>query len=137
MTISRSFWQNTSGAAAVEFSLVALPFLAMSIGIIEVGRSISVQSDIIHAADKAERAIMLNNMNSDGSDEDIRSLVDPVIRKSIQLGHPEKVRISVSDQTVDGENFRKLTISYPVGAMIPGLDNFIPDITVNRLIPAD
>lgn len=53
----RGFVRNKSGAAALEFAMVALPFLAMIICIIEVGVDFLFFSQIDYAAHKAAQEI--------------------------------------------------------------------------------
>jgi len=53
----RGFVRNKSGAAALEFAMVAMPFLAMIICIIEVGVDFLFFSQIDYAAHKAAQEI--------------------------------------------------------------------------------
>ena len=57
MRRARRFGQDKSGAAALEFAMVALPFLAMILCIIEVGVDFLFFSQIDYAAHKAAQEV--------------------------------------------------------------------------------
>lgn len=133
----RRFLRSNSGATAVEFSLVVGPLLALCIGIVEVGRTLSVQSDIIHAAEKAQRAIMLNGLHSGQELPDILAVIDPIIRDTFKVGYSEKLTIAIKEKNIAGERFKELTVNYPVGALIPFVGNVLPEVSVTRLIPSE
>mgnify|MGYP000403917976 CR=1 FL=1 len=53
----RSFLKATKGAVAVEFALVALPFLFLLMGILQIGLIFFVQTDLDNASAEARRLI--------------------------------------------------------------------------------
>jgi Flp pilus assembly pilin Flp len=63
----RTFIAESSGAAAVEFALVALPLVLLTIGIVEVGRAIFTQQSLTHAIDHAARSLYINPALTDAA----------------------------------------------------------------------
>lgn len=56
----RNFWHDQRGAAALEFALIALPLILLTIGVVEVGRAIFTQQSLSYAVDHAARRLYLD-----------------------------------------------------------------------------
>lgn len=56
----RTLYRSCSGATAVEFALVALPFIALIVGMVEVSRVVMTHSVLQFAVEKAARCAALN-----------------------------------------------------------------------------
>ena len=57
-------WRNRRAATAVEFALIALPFVMLLIGIVEIGMVFMVASALESATDVAARQIRIGAMQS-------------------------------------------------------------------------
>ncbi len=69
-SLSRQFAEKTTGAVAVEFALIALPFLATLLVIMEEGLDLYMKSAIEHATTEAARSIFTGaaqNMTLNGA----------------------------------------------------------------------
>ncbi|MBN9433393.1 MAG: pilus assembly protein [Bosea sp.] len=53
----RGFWRNNRGATAVEFGLIALPFLGLIAGLLETGLMMFADSALDQATNRAARMI--------------------------------------------------------------------------------
>jgi Flp pilus assembly protein TadG len=56
---TRRFWRHEEGATAVEFAIVAVPFLMIVLGTFEFGRAFNARNDMAREMDIAERAILI------------------------------------------------------------------------------
>ena len=55
------------GATAVEFALVVPVFLAMTIGVVEMGRALWIKATMQHAVELTTRYFMVNNSATDAT----------------------------------------------------------------------
>jgi Flp pilus assembly pilin Flp len=72
-----NFLRDQTGSTAVEFALIALPLVLLTIGVVEVGRAIFTQQSLSYAVDHAVRELYI--------DKDligIDSILDPQAIKS-------------------------------------------------------
>ena len=60
------FRRNRDGAAAVEFAIVATPFLALMFGILDLGLVFLVSTTLENAVDEASRTIRTGELQSAG-----------------------------------------------------------------------
>lgn len=83
------FWRNESGAAALEFALVAIPLLMFTFGITEFGRAVFMQQSLSYATDIVARQLYLDPNRSEAA---IRS----DILSNLLLGEPSQLQVAVS-----------------------------------------
>lgn len=114
----KRFCKDTSGAAALEFALVAVPLVMFTFGIMEVGRALFMQQSLSHATDIAARMLYLD---PDTPVADLRAaIVDELF-----LGDPDLLDVTLSAaNTVTGTaRFRTMTMSvdYDFLSIVPGI----------------
>lgn len=98
----RQFLSDQSGASAVEFALVALPLILLTVGIVEVGRAIFTQQSLSYAIDHAVRGLYL------GQPLDGISLKEAILAESFlvdqtRLGLPQLELLALSGGPDDAE----------------------------------
>lgn len=116
-----------NGAAAVEFALVGLVSITLTLGIIEFGRSIYMRTEMSYAMDLAQRKILTNPGVANTE-------VETIIRKAITFESPASLIITFGSTTVNGLLFRTVLISYPVTLLIPGLISRSFMLKIDRLV---
>lgn len=115
------------GATAVEFALVAWIFILFVLGIIEVGRALDVRNQISRAADAGSRKVMVaTGVDPEG---DARTAA----KAALTTADPNDLIVTVTSETVDGLDYRKITVSYPFKPMLAGIIAPVP-LSVERLI---
>lgn len=137
MTLHRFslMWRSQSGATAVEFALVCFPLLLLVFGIIEFGHVLYVRNDLAQAADIAARTVLIGQVPRDASDSQAQATLVTTIRESFQGGDPALLQIAVSRETVDGIDFRVLSIEYPFRLLLTGLSESPLSLELSRRIP--
>jgi Flp pilus assembly protein TadG len=120
--------KDQSGAAAVEFAIVAFVFVVMAIGIVDFGRNTHQQFRLAHAADIAARVVMLDPAASDAA------IAARVTASYPTLGYGD-ITLSVATTTVGGRSYRRLDLSRPLGFFTPGLTDRSGTIRISRLVP--
>lgn len=114
MKIFRHFRDCQAGASAVEFAIIGLVMITVSVGIIEIGRGLYLRNSIAHAADFAGRQVL---MNPKGSDQELADIV----RQAFSGKSPELLVIGTGTEVVGGVDFRTISIEYPLNLLIPTL----------------
>lgn len=133
-TIGR-LWRCRSGATAVEFAIVCLPLMAVSLGIVEFGRALYIRSDLSHAADFAARKVLIGLIPQNSSESEMLSKVDSAVREAFSGGAPEPLQVSVVKETIDGAEFWVVAIQYPLTLLVPGLKDSPIRLNLSRRIP--
>ncbi|WP_027998858.1 TadE/TadG family type IV pilus assembly protein [Sinorhizobium arboris] len=128
-------WRSEAGATAVEFALVCLPLLLLILGVIEFGRVFYVRNDLSHAADIAARKVLIGQVARDASDSEAQQKLERAVRESFRSGNPLLLQIVTGKETVDGIDFRILSIRYPFTFVLPGLANGPLNLQLSRRIP--
>lgn len=126
--MTRTFWRNEDGAAAVEFAIVSVLFVVMAIGIVDFGRSSHQRFRLAHAADIAARAVMLDPAATDAQIAARMRAAYPA------LGYGD-ITLTVSTTTIDARSYRRLELSRPLTFFIPGLTDRTGTIRIDRLVP--
>lgn len=127
--------QCQSGATAVEFALVCLPLFLLVLGVIEVGRAFFLQNNLSFAADVAARGILIDQIGRNLSETEASARLDSVVRASFQSGDPTLLQVTVGRVSVDGTDFRVLTLRYPFTFLLPELSESPITIGLSRRIP--
>lgn len=117
-----------SGATALEFAIVSLFLVLISIGVIDFGRGLYLRNEISYAADKGARTILLDNATSD-------SAVEEAIRQAFAGPEPDRLQVLFGSETVNGVTYRTVTIEYPLELKIPGFSDTAITLSVARRIP--
>lgn len=128
MRLLARYRADRSGAAAVEFSIVAFIFVVMAIGIVDFGRNYHQQFRLSHAADIAARAVMLDPAASEGA---ITSRVNAAYPA---LGYGD-ITLSVTSTTIGGRTYLRLDLSRPLSFFTPGLTDRSGQMRISRLVP--
>lgn len=118
-----------AGASAIEFAIVALLLIVVSLGIIELGRGLNTRNRLAYAADYAARRILTDRLISDSAlESEVRSIFDP--------NRPEDLKIVLGTETVNGVAFRTINLSYPFLPLIPTLSTGTIELKLARRTPA-
>ena len=107
----RLFVGDRGGAAALEFALMGLPFILLLLGLIEVGRGLHIRTALDAAADRAQRAILIDP----GASAETLAVE---IRKAFHAGQPELLMITYLTDP-DPRNYRLLSIDYRMDMLLP------------------
>jgi hypothetical protein len=59
-----TLWRNRSGTAALEFALVAVPFLFVMLGIVDLGRYLLIQHSLDTLVNETARAMIVSCGNA-------------------------------------------------------------------------
>lgn len=120
--------KDQGGAAAVEFSIIALVFVTLAIGIVDFGRNYHQQFRLAHAADIAARAVMLDP-----------AALPATITARMRAAYPTlgyaDIALQVSTTVVNGRTYRRLDLSRPLMFFTPGLTDRSGTIRISRLVP--
>ncbi|TCN32680.1 TadE/TadG family type IV pilus assembly protein [Sinorhizobium americanum] len=133
--VLRRVWRSQSGATAVEFAIVCFPLLLLILGVVEFGRAFYVRNDLSYAADFAARQVLIGQIARDAPDSEAQSKLANAVRDKFDSGDPDLLQIAVSKQTVDGIDFRVLSIRYPFRFFVPGLAETPFSLGLSRRIP--
>lgn len=115
------------GAAAVEFAIVALLLVLVSLGTIEFGRGLLLRNDLSYSADFAARKILNDPTISDAA-------LENEVRANFLAPHPGLLEITIGLETVGELQHRTIVMSYPFTSILPGFTESI-DLTLARRIP--
>lgn len=114
----RSFLRDSSGAAALEFALLATPLLMFTFGITEIGRALFLQQQLSFAADAAARELYIV--------PDIASAtLSTQIVDSLFLGDPARLTVTIGEATAAPGIIKfetiHLTVAYDFQSLLPEL----------------
>jgi len=73
--LANRFRKNEEGATAIEFAIVALPFLVLLFGILELAVVFFVNSALVHATSEAGRSIRTGNFQACGGEDQFKALI--------------------------------------------------------------
>ena len=126
MSVKR-FLTREEGGAAVEFALVAPPFIMLLFGIIQIGWAMNCASTVRHALVMEARALDFNtHMTS--------SQLQAAVRSDVQGLSDSDVTVTVDHQTVNGVTAAIATATYTASIIVPLLGsypiNFSSTVTV-------
>ena len=122
--------RREDGTAAIEFALIGLLLIVVSIGTIEVGRALFLFNELAHAADRAARLILINPTISDGD------LMDQVRDEDLLTGlSPADLEVIPGEVADSGISFRTVTLEYSFTPMLSGLTLRSVTMTTVRRVP--
>lgn len=103
---------DTSGAAALEFALIGLPFILLLLGLIEFGRGLYIRNALDDAADRAQRVIMIDQNAS-------TQTLDAAIRDAFRAGRSDRLTISYGQETSGTVGYRYVSLRYAMQLLMP------------------
>lgn len=103
---------DRSGAAALEFALIGLPFIMLLLGLIEVGRALHIRTALDAAADRAQRAILIDPTAS-------AETIETEIRKAFQTGGSDLLAVTYETGSASGINYRLVMLDYSMNLFLP------------------
>ena len=132
MNLLARFRSCSRGAAAIEFAIIALALILVCVGTIEFGRAFYVRNNIAHAADVGARvAMMPGGLSESALAEKIRQEV----RQAFTGGNRDQLVVEPGTETVNGLEFRTISISYPLRLLVPGLLPETVSLQLSRRVP--
>jgi len=133
-SLLRRFVAARRGATAVEFALVAAPFMALMFGVLELGLVFMVSTTLDNATEAAARTIRTGQLQAAGGSAS--SFKNAICNNMTWLGSSCGAKLTVDVRTFP--KFANVAMSNPVtnGAVDPSKTNFTPgggeDIVVVR-----
>ena len=103
---------DRSGAAALEFALIGLPFILLLLGLVEVGRALHIRTALDAAADRAQRAILIDPTAS-------AETIEAEIRKVFQAGGSSMLAVTYETGSMSGINYRLVMLDYSMQLFLP------------------
>ena len=127
----RGLCKREDGTAAIEFAIIGLLLIVVSVGTIEVGRALFFYNELAHAADRAARLVMIQP--ADATDEELQSKWDEE-QEHFPVGLPSELNPTFGP--VSG-GFREVTLEYPFTPMLSGLTLTSVTLSTVRRVPVD
>ncbi len=127
----RSFWRRAKGvgvcrlgATAVEFGIVAPLFLAMTLGMVEMGRAMWIKASLQYACEETARYYMVNNgaTTTTLKAQALTYLADTGVTIATNPFTPT-IDTSTTPDTMT------ITATYSFNALVPFIP--FPDVTLN------
>lgn len=117
-----------SGTAAIEFAVVGLILVLVSIAVIDFGRALYVRHEMSYSVDKGAREVLIGKATTD-------SALEAAIRDAFAGPDPELLDVALGSEAVSGVAYRTVTLAYPLTLFLPGLTGTQIDLSVERRIP--
>lgn len=128
MICRRTMLDCTSGAAALEFAIVSLFLVLISIGVIDFGRALYVRNDMSYAADLGAREVLIAEAVSAGT-------LESTVRTAFTGPDPDLLEVTIDTETIAGLTYWNLTLTYPLALKLPGFTDSPLTLSVTRRIP--
>ena len=110
----RGFARGERGAAAVEFALIALPFFALLMGIVEVGMIFLISTTLEDATNTAARQIRLGAMQTQTTAETATAFQGAICNNLTWLGSSCTSNLEVDVRTFS--QFQSVTLPNPISS---------------------
>lgn len=124
---ARTFGRCSKGAAAIEFAIVGFLMILLMLGIIEFGRGLLVKNELSYLVDVGSRDLLLDPGVSEST------LASKV--RSVFTGDKGLLDVAVTPETIDGVQYRSISIVYPLKLLVPGLSDKPLSLSVTRRVP--
>ena len=108
------FWSNQRAATAVEMALIAVPFLMLLIGIIEIGLVFMVATGLESATDVAARQIRIGALQTQTTTETAAAFKTSVCNNMIWLSSACASNLEVDVRTYT--QFASMTLPNPISS---------------------
>lgn len=112
------YGKNEDGATAVEFALIAIPFLIILLGVMESGRMLWTMNGVQFAAEETAR---FASINPDATDAELNRRAGDKLRGMRVDAAP--LQLTPSMTASGGLDFVQIDATYPHVTM---LNNFLP-----------
>ena len=109
---SRSLRRCEQGGAAIEFAFVSMAVILLGLGTLEFGRALHMHNELSFAVDVGVREVLRDDSISEDA-------LKAKVRAAFDAPHPDLLAIAVGSETVDGVQFRTLTVTYPMTLLVP------------------
>lgn len=116
MDVFRRLRSCQAGSTAVEFAIVSLILMLVTWGVIEFGRGLNIRNQLSQAADYGARKILTDKLISD-------SALETTVRSAFSAAAGGGLTATIGAESVNGVQFRTITLSYPFTPLIPGLSS--------------
>ena len=116
------FSRDRRGNVAVEFALISIPLLLFVLGTIEVGHLFFRQHQLSLATSTVARLVFINPNNAVATVES--GLEDDLPEYFMEADRT----ITVDQQTIDGEEFVNINVTFDYTAIIPMFSGVFPTI---------
>ena len=123
--LRRRLLGHRGGASALEFALVALPFIVTLFAAVEFGRLAYLRNALSHATAEAARTMVLDGSLTAGQ-------VADAIADGMDLTDPAHLEAAISEAAAAGIAFRDVTIRYRHRFLVPSL--FGSDVTLTEIV---
>ena len=117
---------DESGGVGIEFAIVSVALLLLSLGTFEFGRAFQMRGQLAFAADVAAREILKDGAAASSD-------VETKVRSRFHGPAPDRLLVSVGDMDADG--FRTVSLSYPFTLLIPQLANGTLTLRASERVP--
>ena len=124
----RKLWRCTGGAAAVEFAIVSVVLITLTIGIVDFGRTLYVKNQLSFLADQATRKLLIDPSLA-------AATLESELRADFTAGDSSQVSITITDEVVNSNNYKVIDIEFPITLFIPNLASGTLDLSVTRRVP--
>ncbi len=128
-----AFSDSRLGASAVEFALGAPVFLAMTLGVVGVGRGLWIKATRQQAVEQTTRYFMVNNSDCTSSlSTCITTLQTYATSRFAESGMDSSVfSVTAAETTISGTVYMGITASYSYTPIIEIVE--FPDVTLSAL----
>lgn len=118
----------SSGAAALEFAIVSLFLVLVSIGVVDFGRGFYVRHHMSYAADMGARKALIDATASEAT-------LESTIREAFTGPNPDLLEVTIGSEVITGVSYRVVDMAYPLALRIPGFTDSPVSLNVARRIP--
>jgi Flp pilus assembly protein TadG len=128
MVSARRLTGCRAGSTAIEFAIISMVMMIVTLGIIEMGRGLNLRNQLSHAADYGARKILNEKAIAD-------TIVESAIRSAFIAASSDLLQVTLGVETVDAMSFRTISITYPFVPIIPQISSGTITLSVSRRIP--
>ena len=119
----------TRGAAAIEFAIISMVLIGLTIGIIDFGRTLYVKNQISSLADQAVRKVLIDPAIASAT-------LESELREDFYAGDADSLSVDITSESVGGISYRIVTVGFPMTLFVPGLSSDAISLSVTRRVPA-
>ena len=117
-----------AGSTAVEFAIVCPVLVLVTLGVIEFGRGLNIRNQLSQAADYGARKILTDKQISDSG-------LETTVRSAFSASAVGLLTVTIGAESVNGVQFRTITLGYPFTPLIPGLSSGQINLSLTRRTP--
>lgn len=129
--LMKRFRNCDSGAAAIEFAIVATLLVVFVLGIIEFGRALDVRNQISRAADAGARTLLVPKS------ADLEGDATAAAKAVLTTADPNDLTVVLATEVSNGVTYRKLTLTYAFTPLVAGIISPL-SMSVERIVcPVD